>query len=130
MSQDRRLRPILRLVVDQLATQPMVSLGITMATFTAQILVPKYDRILIGIRQCLTVTVVYSVIIAAVTILSSHALVNLFIGNSEPHVTELAQTYFWVVSTSYFLLSILFVVRYALQGLGQVLHQHGRELQS
>lgn len=106
--------------VDQLATQPMVSLGITMATFTAQNFGAKnYDRILIGIRQCLTVTVVYSVIIAAVIILNSHALVNLFIGNSEPHVTELAQTYFWVVSTSYFLLSILFVVRYALQGLGQ-----------
>lgn len=106
--------------VDQLATQPMASLGITMATFTAQNFGAKnYDRILAGIRQCLIVTIAYSVVVAALIILNSHTLVNLFIGNSEPHVTQLAQTYFWVVSSAYFLLSILFVVRYALQGLGQ-----------
>ncbi len=106
--------------IDSLATQPMVSLGITMATFTAQNYGAKnYDRILVGIRQCLIATVSFSIVIAAVIILNSHALVNLFIGNSAPQVTHLAHTYFLVVSTSYFLLSILFVVRYALQGLGR-----------
>lgn len=106
--------------IDSLATQPMVSLGITMATFTAQNFGAKnYERILVGIKQCLIATVTFSFIIAVVIILNSNALVNLFIGNSAPEVTRLAHTYFLVVSTSYFLLSILFVVRYALQGLGR-----------
>lgn len=106
--------------VDQLAVQPMMSLGITMATFTAQNYGAGYfKRILVGIRQCLATSIGYSVIVGGLIILNSHFLVNLFIGNSEQHITDLAHQYFVIVSSSYFLLAILFVIRYTLQGLGK-----------
>lgn len=106
--------------VDQLATQPMMSLGITMATFTAQNYgAKKFKRILKGIRQTLITSVAYSFIVGALIILNSRVLVNLFIGNSEQHITNLAHEYFVIVSASYFLLAILFIIRYTLQGFGK-----------
>lgn len=106
--------------VDQLATQPMMSLGITMATFTAQNFGAKqYKRILKGIRQALTTSISYGFVMGILIILNSRTLVNLFIGNSEQHITNLAHQYFVIVSMSYFLLAILFIVRYTLQGFGK-----------
>ncbi|WP_353989449.1 MATE family efflux transporter [Pediococcus argentinicus] len=106
--------------VDQIAVQPMMSMGITMATFTAQNYGAKYyNRILKGIRQCLTTSISYSVIVGVLIVLNSRFLVNLFIGNSEQHITNLAHQYFIIVSSSYFLLAMLFVIRYTLQGFGK-----------
>lgn len=106
--------------VDQIAVQPMMSMGITMATFTAQNYGAKYyNRILKGIRQCLTTSISYSVIVGVLIVLNSRFLVNLFIGNSEQYITNLAHQYFIIVSSSYFLLAMLFVIRYTLQGFGK-----------
>lgn len=108
--------------IDSLATMPAMSFGITMATFAAQNLgAREFNRIRQGVLQTLAVSVIFSAVTGALIIIFGRPLVNLFIGNNQPLVTSTAQTYFHFNSSLYWLLSILFVVRYTLQGLGQSL---------
>lgn len=108
--------------IDSLATMPAMSFGITMATFAAQNLgAHEYGRIRKGVLQTLTVSVVFSVVTGALIIIFGRPLVNMFIGSGQPVVTSTAQTYFHFNSSMYWLLAVLYVVRYSLQGLGQSL---------
>lgn len=106
--------------IDQLATQVGNSFGITLATFAAQNYgAKKFERINQGVRQTMAVSVSFSIVMGTLIIIFGKQLVNLFIGNQQPEVTMLAQTYFLYNSSCYFILAILFIVRYTLQGLGQ-----------
>lgn len=108
--------------IDGLATMPAMSFGITMATFAAQNLgAREFARIRSGVKQTLAVSLTFSTVTGILIIIFGHSLVNLFVGNGQPLVTNTAQTYFYFNSSLYWLLSILFVVRYTLQGLGQSL---------
>lgn len=46
-------------------------------------------------------------------------MVMLFVGSGETAVLKLSQVYFNIVGVSYWLLAILFIIRYTLQGLGK-----------
>ena len=46
-------------------------------------------------------------------------LVSLFVGSGEQDVIELAQIYLNRTSIAYFILALLFIYRYTLQGLGK-----------
>ncbi|WP_424350042.1 MATE family efflux transporter [Latilactobacillus sp. 5-91] len=106
--------------IDQLATQVGNSFGIALATYAAQNYgAREYGRISKGVRQTLTVSIIFSLVMGALIIIFGRPLVNLFIGDQQPHVTALAQIYFRFNSSSYFILAILFAIRYTLQGLGQ-----------
>lgn len=106
--------------IDQLATLPAMSFGIAMATFVAQNLgAHKFGRILKGVKQTLLLSIGISLTLGALIILFGKPLVNFFVGSGQPEVTNLAQQYFYVVSSMYWLLSILFIIRYTLQGLGK-----------
>jgi putative MATE family efflux protein len=106
--------------IDQIATLPMMSLGVGIATFTAQNYGAQlYDRILLGVRQCLSVSVIFSIVGGALVIFFGKALVVLFVGNSAAEVLKLSQIYFNINGTFYFILAVLFILRYTLQGLGQ-----------
>ncbi|WP_439425775.1 MATE family efflux transporter [Oenococcus alcoholitolerans] len=107
--------------IDQLATLPMMSIGITMATFTAQNLGARlYSRIMIGLRQSLITSGIWAVLMSFIEISFGHYLIQIFLrsGSSSNHVIELSQTYFLINGSAYILLSTLFLMRYTLQGLG------------
>lgn len=106
--------------IDQFATQPMMSFGVTMATFTGQNFGAKqYQRILTGVRQCLTMSIGFSIVAGIAVIIFGHNFVSLFVSAKETKVFELAQTYFNITASLYWILAILFILRYTLQGLGQ-----------
>ncbi|QYH52071.1 MATE family efflux transporter [Liquorilactobacillus hordei] len=106
--------------IDQLAIQPMMSFGVAMATFTAQNYgAGKYGRIIKGVKQCLLVSGLFSIIAGALVIFFGRDLVVLFVGNSEEKVLQLSQVYFNANSSLYVLLATLFILRYTLQGLGR-----------
>ncbi|MTD38724.1 MATE family efflux transporter [Erwinia sp. CPCC 100877] len=106
--------------IEQFATQPMMSFGIAMATFTAQNFGAKnYKRIIQGVNQCLAMSICFSFLAGAIVIFFGDHLVTLFVSAKETKVLSLAQTYFNVNGSMYWLLAILFIVRYTLQGLGQ-----------
>ncbi|MCH4238839.1 MAG: MATE family efflux transporter [Oscillospiraceae bacterium] len=105
--------------VDQLAIMGMMSFGMTMATYTAQNYgAGKFDRIRKGVKQCLLISVALSVIMAFVNIVFGKYLVNLFVEDASS-VIGLAQVYLVINSSCYFILAVLFVIRYTLQGLGK-----------
>lgn len=106
--------------IDQFANQPMMSFGIAIATFTAQNYGAKeYGRILKGVKQTLMMSIGFSIVAGAIVIFFGHSLMQLFVSPTETRVFELAQTYFNINGSLYWILAILFILRYTLQGLGQ-----------
>ncbi len=107
--------------LDQLATQPLFSLGVAMATFAAQNFgAGKMQRIRTGAKQASIVTIIMSAIGCAGMVLFGRWLLSLFgINQNEPDVVREAQLYLNLTSGFYFLLGLLFVFRNVLQGMGK-----------
>jgi Na+-driven multidrug efflux pump len=106
--------------IDQLATMPAASFGVTMATYVAQNLgAREYARIRQGVHQTMALNCGISAVLGALIILFSKQLIGLFVASDQTHVISMAQTYFHFNSSMYWFLAILFTTRYTLQGLGQ-----------
>lgn len=106
--------------IDSIAIQPMMSFGITMATYTAQNYgAKKFQRIKDGVRQCAFISVTFSIVVGLINIFAGHLLTGIFVGYDQKEVISLSQIYLTSNGIFYFLLSLLFIYRYTLQGLGQ-----------
>lgn len=106
--------------IDTIATQPMMSFGITMATYTAQNYgAGKIQRIKEGVRKCIIISVTFSIVVAFINIFAGYFLTGIFVGYDQKDVIALSQIYLTSNGVCYFLLSLLFIYRYTLQGLGQ-----------
>ncbi|WP_143463878.1 MATE family efflux transporter [Levilactobacillus enshiensis] len=106
--------------VDQLCSLPMSSFGVTMATFAAQNFgAGKYSRILEGVKKTLWLSGTFAISAGALVIFFGRPIVTLIIGDADEHVIQLSQTYFNIVGSTYLLLSVLFIIRNTLQGLGR-----------
>ena len=106
--------------IDMFATQPVNSFGITMATYAAQNYgARQYGRIRRGVRQCCMMSVSYAVFMGFVNVLFGHQLSGLFIGPGETEVLNLSKSYLAITGCGYWLLAILFILRFTLQGLGK-----------
>ena len=104
--------------IDQVATLPLMSFGITMATFAAQNYGAKqYERILIGVKHALFMSMGFGLFMGILEIAFGDFAVMLFVGADQQRVLELAQQYFWANGAFYYILSALFIIRYVLQGL-------------
>ena len=104
--------------IDQVATLPLMSFGITMATFAAQNYgARQFDRILIGVKQALFMSMGFGLFMGIIEILFGDLAVMLFVGSGQHEVLNLAQQYFWANGAFYYILSALFIIRYVLQGL-------------
>jgi len=104
--------------IDQVATLPLMSFGITMATFAAQNYGAKqYERILIGVKQALFMSMGFGLFMGILEIAFGDFAVMLFVGADQQRVLDLAQQYFWANGAFYYILSALFIIRYVLQGL-------------
>ncbi|MFT8756582.1 MATE family efflux transporter [Leuconostoc pseudomesenteroides] len=104
--------------IDQVATLPLMSFGITMATFAAQNYGAKqFDRILVGVKQALFMSMGFGLFMGIIEILFGDLAVMLFVGSGQHEVLNLAQQYFWANGAFYYILSALFIIRYVLQGL-------------
>lgn len=108
--------------IDTVATQPLMSFGVTMSTYAAQNYgAGNISRIRQGVRQCSILSVVVSLLSGAGIILASTTFVKLFVGGDQPEVIRLAKIYLIFNCSMYFMLSLLFIYRYTLQGLGKSL---------
>ncbi len=105
--------------VEQIATLPALSFGISLVNYTAQNLgAKKYHRILRGVKSGILLSVITSLVIGLLLVFFGRTVSHLFMNGSETYVLNLIQIYYYFNGTMYFLLSILFIVRYTLQGLG------------
>ncbi|MCL2676326.1 MAG: MATE family efflux transporter [Streptococcaceae bacterium] len=106
---------------DGFAGMVMGSLGIAMATFTAQNYGAKeFGRIIKGLKQTLLLAVSYGVIFAAILWTLNRAFTGLFMNaQSDPKIYGITMLYYLSTGSLYWLLGILLVTRYMLQGIGQ-----------
>lgn len=104
----------------QIVMQPAITLGVTMATFCGQNLGAKqYTRIKYGVRKCSEISIITSLIAAAVLIFGGKYFVGLFIDSPSEEILSYAQQVFNYSAYFFIPLGLIFVYRNALQGIGE-----------
>ncbi|MGM7670340.1 MATE family efflux transporter [Microbacterium sp. A93] len=108
--------------VDSLASALLASLGLAVSMYVAQNFGGRRpDRIRAGVVQATWMAIIASLVLGVVLIAFGTNLVRLFIGDGSDEVVELAHLMLIINGATYSLLGVLFVLRGALQGLGQAL---------
>lgn len=105
--------------VEQFFTMPTMTLGMALATFAGQNLgAGKIDRVKQGVKQCLVITVLYSVIGGIGLYFFGAQLTRLFVSAESVAVIEASQQLLRVLAAWCWLLAVLFLYRSTIQGLG------------
>ena len=105
--------------IQMLVTQPMDTLGITMATFCGQNLgAGRPDRIKQGIRQSVLLSVGYCILACLFVWTLSGKIAFIFIDSTETAILNNLQYFLRVNGVLYPVLGVLFVFRNSLQGMG------------
>ena len=105
--------------VEQLAVQPMVSIGIAMAVFTAQNFgARKFDRIREAAKKCSMLAFVYSVSAAILMFVFGKQIIGIFLDNPSEGVMRAAGMYILCSVPAYLFFSQMFIYRNACQGMG------------
>ena len=100
-------------------TQPLETLGLTMATYGGQNLgANQIERIFKGVHVSYIIGAIYCVIAFIFVYFTSDYLSLLFIDASETVIISEIKQYLIANSICYYILSILFILRNLLQGLG------------
>ncbi|MCM1135571.1 MAG: MATE family efflux transporter [Clostridium sp.] len=108
--------------LDGIAVEPLRSLGMALATFTGQNKgAGKHGRILDGVRQAAWISIGMAVLLGILMCSSGRYLAMIFVGGNEKEIIDLAQIFLTLHGIMYIILALLFVFRFALQGLGYTL---------
>ena len=105
--------------VEQITNIPMSGLGVGNSTFVAQNYgAENYKRIIESVRKILVLDLIISLICSAILIFAGPYVVRLFIENPSAEIMDYANQYLFTIGGCYCLVSLLFVFRNTLQGLG------------
>lgn len=105
--------------VEQLAIQPMVSIGISMAVFTAQNFgARKFDRIREAAKKCSILAFWYSAAAAVLMFTFGKQIIGIFLDNPSEGVMHAAGLYIVYSVPAYLFFSQMFIYRNACQGMG------------
>lgn len=106
--------------IESIATMPLNSFGAAMSTYAAQNYgAGKIGRIKKGVFQCILISVSFSILMGFINVYAGGSLAAIFVGSEEVGVLELAKTYLTITGVCYWVLSLLFIYRLTLQGLGR-----------
>ncbi|MDR0827489.1 MAG: MATE family efflux transporter [Desulfovibrio sp.] len=109
-------------IIDMVAILPLASFGLAMATYVGQNYgAGNIPRIRQGVRHCCALSLSFSIAAAFLNIFGGRIIIPLFVGADQKVVTDLAQTFLNINGCMYWVLALLFVFRFTLQGLGQSL---------
>lgn len=106
--------------VIQLVMQPLITYGVTTATFVGQNLgAGLYDRIRQGVRTVTYLSIGTSIVASGILIFLGKTLVGFFLDNPSPEVIGYASQVLNYAAMFLIPLSLIFVYRNALQSMGQ-----------
>ncbi|BAP86593.1 MATE efflux family protein [Paucilactobacillus hokkaidonensis JCM 18461] len=109
--------------IRQLFTLPMESVGMAMATYTAQNYgAKKINRIKEGIKSGLLIQLVYSIVAFFIVALSKNSLISLVLGRKDGTVFSKANEYLIIISLFFIVHGSLMIFRNVIQGLGRSLY--------
>ncbi len=105
--------------VEGLIIQPSIALGTAVATFCAQNLGARnIDRIREGVKQGFIITIIINIIGGILIVTLGEHVIKLFVSEQVDQVIPIAKHYLTIASVFYPVLGLLFLYRFALQGLG------------
>lgn len=108
--------------VDGIAMAFLMSLGLAASTYVAQNYgAGRPDRIRNGVAQAVWMAVIIGAALGALVFFAGAWFVDLFVGGQSQTVVDLAALMLKVNGVAYVALAVLFVLRGALQGLGDAL---------
>lgn len=98
---------------------PLDAMGTTMATYGGQNLgAGKLDRIDSGLKSCVTLGAIYSVIAIVVVCTVGRSILLLFLDADEMAILDNAYTFVNINAIFYFSLALVDIIRYLIQGMG------------
>lgn len=105
--------------VMQLINQALISIGVTMATYTSQNMgAQRLDRIRRGARVSTVMSMVYAGVVTLVLHFFGKYMVRLFIDSGQADVLGYCEKYFSVIAPFMLILGTIFIYRNILQGMG------------
>ena len=105
--------------VDQVAVAPLASIGVAMSTYVAQNRgAQQWARIRVGVFRITMLAMAYAAVTGLAIAAFGTDLVLLFVSPDEVAVIAMAHQYLVINGVLYWILSVLFVVRNSIQGLG------------
>lgn len=108
--------------VDQVAVIPLATVGVAMTTYVAQNAgARQWRRIRTGVRQALLLGLAMSLALGLLIVGLGTQFVRLFVGSGQEQVVQMAHQYLLVNGALYSVLSLLFVIRHVIQGLGSTM---------
>ncbi len=106
--------------IEQLATQPLLALGLAMATFSAQNWGANLlSRIRTGVKYAFIISTTLSIIGFVIVRNVGEYMIALFIDNKNDFIIQVGKQYLVISTMFYFFLGLIFVFRNTLQGLGK-----------
>lgn len=113
--------------ISQIFCCPFEAMGSTMATYAGQNRgAGKMDRVTAGIKSCSIIALVYSVIACIILTTCGRQLTLLFVDGEEIEIIKNSVTLLKWLSLFYFPLALVYIVRFAIQGLGYGTLEIGR----
>jgi len=106
--------------IEQLATQPLLALGMAMATFAAQNFgAGKISRIRQGVRLTAFWSLIISVLASLLVRYVGRDMISVFLSQENNFIIEVGKTYLSISTLFYFFLGLIFIFRNTLQGMGK-----------
>lgn len=98
---------------------PFDALGSTMATYGGQnVGAGKLDRLGKGLKDCVIIGMVYAALAFGIVLVGGEVLAGLFVEESETAIIENTKIYLTYNTAAYFLLALVNIVRFLIQGVG------------
>ena len=98
---------------------PFDAMGCTMATYGGQnVGAAKWERLHQGVRACVTLGAVYSVLVLLLTLVLSDPMLMLFLDAGSAELLPLSRQYLLSLVSFYFLLALVNIFRFLIQGMG------------
>ncbi len=109
--------------IEQLAIQPLLAIGIAIATYVAQNYgAGKISRIREGIRKSILVSILINVILSLSIFFFGKTIISLFLENKNNFIINIGTSYLNISIMFYFFLGSIFIFRNALQSMGKPLY--------
>ena len=95
------------------------ALGTTMSTYGGQnVGAKKLDRLGKGLKDCILIGVIYSVICLVIVYFYGGALTGVFVEEASPELLQKSQQFLLINAAFFILLALVNIVRYMIQGMG------------
>ncbi len=106
--------------IEQLATQPLMAIGLAMATFVAQNYgAGKVSRIRAAVKKTCLTSLTISIIMSALIFFFGTHLIGSFLDHADPFIVKIGVSYLGISIMFYVFLGLIFIFKNTLQSMGK-----------